>query len=331
MSARLIGDVLTDAFVGDHGEGGAFGLLGRLADNQAPLPPSTSPALSSWLNQTRVLPDWVQPARLLRAQRWADEHLPLLVAGLFCASLPSTYAAAKGAWVVHTSGRMRTDIDRRIHETGAFVLDVLRPGSFEPSGRGIWSCCRVRLVHALVRAKLGERSEEVPINQEDMVGTALSFSVVLVDALRKLGVRVSRAQDDDFFHLWRVVGSLLGILPEYLPLNAAAARAEGRRIGERQLGPSKEGRELAEVLFERIADHVAPGRGRHLPRTLSAYLMDANTREALGLRAEPTWLAALPLRGEELQLLGKGAARVARSIGSPLVHRALAQKLAEEA
>jgi hypothetical protein len=51
---------------------------------------------------------------------------------LFCASLPSSYAAAKGVKVLHLTARFDTDARRRAMETG-LVTDTYGP-SREPGG-----------------------------------------------------------------------------------------------------------------------------------------------------------------------------------------------------
>lgn len=327
MNPRHIGDAPVDALVATHGAA-ALPLIERMSCNAAEIPEDAPRPVAEWLAQARVLPSWAWPARILRAQRWADRHLVLLVTGLFCASLPSAYAAANGARVLYATGRLKADVDRRVHETGAFVLDVLRPEGFAPSGRSMLSACRVRWVHALVRARVAMSEDEVPINQEDLVGTLLTFSVLLVDALRNMGVRVSHREDADYFHLWRVVGALLGIEERRLPMNAAEARVVARRIGERELRPSPEGRELAEVLFERMGDHMPATMARGWPRALSYRLLDARVRGALSLREGPSWADLLPLRGSELRVVARGTARMAENVGRPLVASLLAAKLA---
>lgn len=50
----------------------------------------------------------------------------------------------------------------------------------------------------------------LPVNQEDLVGTLLSFSVAIPRGLACLGVNLPTEDRDAFFHIWRVIGHILG-------------------------------------------------------------------------------------------------------------------------
>lgn len=226
-----------------------------------------------------------------------EEHALAVTAALFCVSLPMAFAGAKGAAVLDVTRRMREDCDRRVNETGRFLFDVLTPDAFGPKGRGIRSAQKVRLMHASVRRVAGRQGADAPINQQDLVGTLVCFSVVVLDALARMGISVRRSEAEDYIHLWRVVGHMLGILPEFLPRDLSAMRAAGEHIREVELRPSRHGRELARVLLNGMERHlpargfgvVAPSLMRFLlgdgigdllalPRTLSAADGDAVAR-----------------------------------------------------
>jgi len=56
-----------------------------------------------------------------------------------------------------------------------------------------------------------------PLNQEDLAGTLLTFTTVVFDAFRRSGVETTSDEREEYFHLWRVIGSLLGIRSELIP------------------------------------------------------------------------------------------------------------------
>ena len=68
---------------------------------------------------------------------------------------------------------------------------------------------------------------------DDLVGTLLSFSWVVVDALRKLGVRIDDQEAEDYHYRWRVIGQMLGIEPDAIPVDLAHAGALTREIARR--------------------------------------------------------------------------------------------------
>ena len=51
----------------------------------------------------------------------------------------------------------------------------------------------------------------IPVNQEDMVGTLLTFSAVILDGLKKMGFSISTSDADAYLHAWNVVGHLSGV------------------------------------------------------------------------------------------------------------------------
>jgi len=98
----------------------------------------------------------------------------------------------------------------------------------------------------------------VPVNQEDLLLTLISFSWVLLDGLEKLGVTVSPTDQEAYLHCWLVVGSLLGISETLSPGDVARARDVGETIARRQFGPSPEGQALTKALLD-LVDSTLPG------------------------------------------------------------------------
>ena len=111
-------------------------------------------------------------------------------------------------------------------ETGQFLMDTLTVGGLGEHGKGRRTIQRVRLMHAAVRHLVAARNEQqpglwdpdwgLPINQEDLAGTLIAFSGVVVDQLVRLGVQLSDADIDAYLHVWNVIGHLLGVRDELL-------------------------------------------------------------------------------------------------------------------
>jgi len=122
----------------------------------------------------------------------------------------------------------------------------MAPGAFAPRGHGLRSAQKVRLMHAAVRHLLTHDPSHpwddtlgTPLNQEDLLGTLIVFTVVVVDALGRMGVdfRGEDAQKarDAYVHFWLVVGALLGI--DYKEL----------RRGDIELAPHEQPLDLEEL------------------------------------------------------------------------------------
>jgi len=63
----------------------------------------------------------------------------------------------------------------------------------------------------------------VPINQENLAGTLLTFSYLAIDGLRKLGANISSEAAEAYFAEWCGVGKILCVLPEMIPDNLEEA------------------------------------------------------------------------------------------------------------
>ncbi|HYQ00567.1 MAG TPA: oxygenase MpaB family protein [Polyangiaceae bacterium] len=334
-AARLRGDPIADTVIRQLGPKiwADNALMRDCRGNAQALPSQLSPVARRFFEEEARLPTWFERTRVLSAQRWATDHLLTITVALFHASLPSAYAAEQGAKVLLATGRMAQDIDRRVNETARFVIDVLTIGAFEPYGLGIRATQQVRLVHAAVRAWLAPRdgaAQEVPLNQEDLLGTLLTFSVVVVRALRRLDVTVSPADADDFFHLWRVVGSLLGVEDALLPLDFAAAETLAGRISQRHFRSSHAGRLLMDALVTRINEHLLyPAMTTYLIRRLNGDFV----ADLLGVPMDGqvpslfSQFARLPFAS---RVSGQLLSEVGPLIGKPLLNSIVSRKLSRE-
>jgi hypothetical protein len=258
------------------------------------LPPDVKlpPKLEQFLVDTYELPTWADPERILRGQKLFEQWGPQIIMSLFCASLPSAYACKKGVQVLHLTGRLEDDFERRIMETGQFLADVLQPGGLQDGAMGRRSIQRIRLMHATIRALILSRAPTepglwdpewgMPINQEDLAGTLQSFAYVVGEPLPRLGIKVKRADADAYIHLWNVIGNQLGVRPELQPQGLDEARALVAQIRRRQQAASKQGEEMGAALLaylERVTPHVAD---RYVP-TLVRYLSGPGVGEMIGI------------------------------------------------
>lgn len=259
-SLRLAGDDEADAIVADiasRGETAAVNrLLRGLVRNDQPVPTELPDGVEGWLRDTGRLPAMADPVKLHRAEELFFEHGLHISFILATASLVWCYAGVKGVRVLTYSYRMAQDPYRRAAETAQFVLDVLSPGGLAPHGRGIRAIQKVRLMHAairhLIRATDAWPEDELgaPICQEDLLGTQLAFSYTVIQGLQRFGVELSEQDVDDYLHLWRVVGEMLGIRPDVLPTRRAEARQLSDLIARRQFSASPEGVMMTRALLE---------------------------------------------------------------------------------
>ena len=217
---------------------------------------SMVPEIDALVAAARAVPGWLDEARLLRA------HEVFLRAGMLggislgLCSLVHGYAAPAGNKPLAFSGRLKERADRRLAETGKFVTAVTEAHGLKPGALGWRSVLRVRLMHAQVRRLLLESGRwsfddwSHPLNQHDMLATILLFSCVFIDGIRRLGVHVTAQEADDYQHLFRYVGELIGVEPALLPTTHAEAMRLAEVIRLTQGAPDEDSRELVRALIE---------------------------------------------------------------------------------
>lgn len=195
------------------------------------LPPDAPAPLRAFMETTKgpgstgdgpALPAWADRERILRGQEAFMTKAMMSVLVMLCRSLPEGYAAPSMARVLNLSGELKARPFHRLMGTLQLLTDVSTPGSFEPGGVGPVVAQEMRLLHAGVRTNvvpnaMGDEfaafrsAYGVPINQEDMLGTVLGFSSLVIDGLKVLGVPHTAQQAEDFYHVWRVFGHIMGI------------------------------------------------------------------------------------------------------------------------
>lgn len=268
---RQLGDPVADMRVAAVLERGGVeavnAIMRTLVRLEQPVPEQLPEELKDYLDETRSLPEWADLRKITRAQQIFETWGFLIVLCLFCASLPSSYAAAKGVKVLHLTARFDTDARRRAMETGQFLMDALTLGGLGVHGKGRRTIQRVRLMHAAVRHLIAARNEQqpglwdpdwgMPINQEDLAGTLIAFSGVVVDPLVRLGVQLSDEDIDAYLHVWNVIGHLLGVRDDLLVRDAEDAAALFEAIRRRHFQASPEGQDLTRALLE-LLDELTP-------------------------------------------------------------------------
>jgi hypothetical protein len=225
------------------------------------------------------------------------------VLALMCYALPLAYASPEGNKPLAQSGRLLKYAHRRILETGRFVLETCRSNGLQRWAGGFQSTVRVRIMHAQVRQSLlrsGTWATDLwgaPINQVDMAGTTLLLSVMVLDALRRMGAHFAAHEARAVIHLWRYSGYLLGVDEELL----CSSEPEAWRLAQQACfstkAPDGHSRALVSALFD--TRFKVPVGGLHWPmgiyRGLARELVGEELADRLGLKQ--VWHGPLVLAG----------------------------------
>ena len=297
------------------------------------LAPEVLAEVARYLELTQAALQPLDAALVQRGQAFFAEHGPeiLMILGLY--SLPASYTAKRGVQVLAQTGRLESHPMRRLIETTQMVVDVMSPGGLSLSssasnhGKGVRSAQKVRLMHGAIRrlilARYGQDWVDkfgVPINQMDLAGTLMTFSSVVLDGLRVLGVEPDPEGEAAYLYAWQAIGGLMGIQAELIPPTVADASTLTAVIRASELGRCQEGVDMTAALVKTLRDQVEP----HFFRGIVVSLM----HQFLG-----TYAAAIDLpRPDWTQFLLKPFVAMSRFIdkflrGSPVldwVHRKIA-------
>jgi hypothetical protein len=288
---RMVGDSDADKIVKDLVASGkvesANYLMRTLVRYDAPPSEALPPELITFLDTTGNVSE--EDLKTLKSgQRLFNRHGHLILLILVCGSLPTTYAAHKGVKVLKGTGRLLIDPNRRLWETAQMVVNIMGPGGLSRAGRGIRTAQKVRLMHAAIRHLLSTdpawNSQElgVPINQEDLAGTLLTFSYFVLEGLNKLGVRIDPEEKWGYFRTWQVVGRIMGVAPELIPADLDEAAELNALIWKRQFGTSQEGRDMLLALLSLLKANT-PEPIIWAPAATMRYLVPPDAGNMIGI------------------------------------------------
>ena len=305
-----LADRLTEALMATPGGRGLFERA-LMNPTRPPGPDAPEPLRDFFAEVTRV-PTWVDWGRVERGGR------ALHRAGFFggitlgVKSLVYGYCAPAGNKPLVLSGQLARQTPRRLNETSRFVQAVTAPGGLRIGQDGFAIALRVRMIHARIRHLIRQsgrwRPERwgAPINQHDMLATNLLFSSVLLAGLRQLGFQLDRDEAEDYMHLWRVVGWLIGVHPELLPATEAEALDYEQLIFITQGLPDQDSRDLVDALLKAPLHNIPPDatsaeRARiqghvRFAQGLCRVMIGAELADALQIPSTPWEHAVVPVR-----------------------------------
>ncbi|TDE17267.1 oxygenase MpaB family protein [Dyadobacter psychrotolerans] len=211
----------------------------------------------TFIDEAQKLPAWADPKLMEEGSAFFTRYSEMIMSLLGLLSLPYCYTAAQGTMVLYISELIRKQTTKRLYDTAIFVWDVMAPDAFVPNGNAYHQILKVRIMHAAVRyytyqSRKWDDAWGVPINQEDMAGTNLSFSLIVLRGLRLLGFNTSESDQEAFLHTWAVIGYLTGLDEDLISENQKMGDELDATIKRRQFCASPHGKELTESLIAHI-------------------------------------------------------------------------------
>jgi hypothetical protein len=265
---KFRGDALADAVITDLVAAGHVDDVNAVLDhfraNDQPIPENLPGSVRAYLVATDNPPEWADLDRVARAYEFFVDDGVHVASVLSFASMVNCYAQPRPSRVLTLTHRLNQP-HRRLSETAQFVLNMMGREPFGAGGAFVPTIQKTRLIHAAVRYFITQSgtwdidTDGVPLCQQDMLGALLIFSVQVIDGMRRMGISVTEQEAEDYYHVWRVTGGMLGIPVEAMPQTLDEARQLNAAIVEATYGPSPEGVALTRNLLD-VYENLLPGK-----------------------------------------------------------------------
>ncbi|KAG0337070.1 hypothetical protein BG004_007794 [Podila humilis] len=276
---RQVGDVLADRALDalDIKPGqDALELLREYTSRPIEDQPSDAPR--KLLEQVMTIPEWVDWAQIQRGQDVYWKYILYISHTLLHFALAGGFAIPKIGKVLNATGYLGgSRTNERILDTKQFLLDIMQsPESIYPGfGHTGWeSIIQVRFLHAGVRRRLDKISRAhskyynvqehgVAINQEDLLATLFSFSNTMWRVMEtRLDAHMPLDEREDYLHVWRYVGYLIGINDHFLSATTSPQRADAclESIVLHITDPDEQAGKMCVKLLRNFAALNRPGR-----------------------------------------------------------------------
>jgi hypothetical protein len=174
------------------------------------------------------------------------------------------------------------------------VIDVLSVGGLDTTGMGLRSAQKVRLLHAAVRYLILHDTQNpwnpefgLPINQEDLAGTLMVFTDLILSGLERMGLAVTDDEKQGYLSTWNVIARVMGVQQELIPANMAESKFLCQRIQARQIEICQEGIDMNDALLHAM-EQKFPGRSRRWPAALMRHYLPPHVADGFKLPKYPT-------------------------------------------
>jgi hypothetical protein len=281
----------------------------QLTTNDAVMPAGLPKVADDFFEKFHRLPipdgKPVDMHRIRAGQKVFLDHSFLSCVALLLKSVPEGYQATCLTAILHRTRGLDDHTYLRLLGVLQMVVNVCCVGGFEPKGEAIITANKLRLLHAGIRYIVAKKLPDYrarfgePVNHEDMLGTIMGFSLLVVDGLQRLGVPLSAKHADDYYYVWTVFAQVMGIHPpgnrddtSFVPQTLDEAREFYRSYARRHYKAAAENPEGVELtahllgmvrslLPETFLKHIGLG---HLPRMYMEDLIGNDATQALGVR-----------------------------------------------
>ena len=305
---RQQGDDLADGTVKrlheEHGLDAVNRIFQSLAADHQPLPADAPEPFRKFMDATAEPPPGIDFERLNRGARVFRTHTFPACVALIASSLPCGYSAPCLSRILTVSNNLGNHPYRRLMGVLQMVVNVSTNVPSAGDERAHLTARKLRLLHSGIRFIVPKHRPDYRqkfgevCNHEDMLGTIMGFSYLVIDGLRRLEVGLTDEQAEDYYYLWQAFIRMMGIHPpgepqstDYVPQSVAEAAAfYGAYSRRNYTGPedNPDGAFLARKNLEMMRDLIPRrlrllGLGR-LPRLAMQELLGEAGMRRVGVR-----------------------------------------------
>ncbi len=185
-------------------------------------------------NVANVEPEWVNHRDFIAGERAFYKNADLMLVAFVTGVLVEGFATLIAKSFNITKRVEQTH--RRLMQNNRQLMEIFYPRGLERKNDGWHTSARVRFVHAKIRHLLANSDYwdhdawGTPLSAAHLGYAICTFSQNLLEFSRKIGVNLTKAEQQSILDIWRYSGYVMGI-PESILYATGAAAIETRKIG----------------------------------------------------------------------------------------------------
>lgn len=179
--------------------------------------------ISDFMNTLAIEPQWLDWQKLQQGIALSQRSglTGLVVLRDYC--LMGGYESSSINKPLIFTGALKKGAVKRLTETVTFWVDITADQALRKGGIGFEAILLTRCIHSFARLNILKHGDwatdkwGIPLNTWDMLATNLGFSLVYLIGLKQMKFNILESEINGIMHLWKYIGSLLGIPLDLLP------------------------------------------------------------------------------------------------------------------
>ncbi|WP_454880235.1 oxygenase MpaB family protein [Sphingobacterium detergens] len=179
--------------------------------------------ISDFMNTLAIEPQWLDWQKLQQGIALSQRSglTGLIVLRDYC--LMGGYESSSINKPLIFTGALKKGAVKRLTETVTFWVDITADQALRKGGIGFEAILLTRCIHSFARLNILKHGDwatdkwGIPLNTWDMLATNLGFSLVYLIGLKQMKFNLLESEINGIMHLWKYIGSLLGIPLDLLP------------------------------------------------------------------------------------------------------------------